>query len=102
MYIKNIGKVSVMSVKDKKNLFNQVTSNNKIKKVNKNIPLKLKKMAKKHRIRITFLKNKKRFYKSQAQIRKQIQLKKKRVMKKRKRVMKKRKKVKRKKVKRKK
>ncbi len=86
MYIKNIGKVSLMSVKDKKNLFNQVTSNNKIKKVNKNIPLKLKKMAKKHRIRITFLKNKKRFYKSQAQIRKQIQLKKKRVMKKRKKV----------------
>ena len=92
MYIKNIGKVSVMSVKDKKNLFNQVTSNNKIKKVNKNIPLKLKQMAKKNGIRITFLKNKKRFYKSQAQIRKQIQLKKKR-----KRVMKKRKKVKRKK-----
>tara|TARA_Y100000389_G_scaffold159271_1_gene161044 strand:- start:4638 stop:4910 length:273 start_codon:yes stop_codon:yes gene_type:complete len=86
MYIKNIGKVSLMSVKDKKKLFNQVTSNNQIKKVNKNIPLKLKKMAKKHRIRITFLKNKKRFYKSQAQIRKQIQLKKKRVMKKRKKV----------------
>jgi hypothetical protein len=52
-------------------------------------------MAKKNGIRITFLKNKKRFYKSQAQIRKQIQLKKKRVMKKRKKV--KRKKVKRKK-----
>ena len=97
MYIKNIGKVSPMSVKDKKNLFNQVTNDvqKKVKKVKKSIPLKLKQMAKKNGIRITFLKNKKRFYKSQAQIRKQIQLKKKRVMKKRKKV--KRKKVKRKK-----
>lgn len=88
MYIKNIGKVSPMSVKDKKNLFNQVTTDvkKKIKKVKKNIPLKLKQMARKNGIRITFLKNKKRFYKSQAQIRKQIQLKKKRVMKKRKKV----------------
>ena len=37
----------------------------------------MKQMARKNGIRITFLKNKKRFYKSQAQIRKQIQLKKK-------------------------
>ena len=91
MYIKNIGKVSVMSLNDKKKIFNEVTNDDSKKvsttrKVKKNIPLKLKQMARKNGIRITFLKNKKRFYKSQAQIRKQIQLKKKRVMKKRKKV----------------
>ena len=52
MYIKNIGKVSVMSLNDKKKIFNEVTNDDSKKvsttrKVKKNIPLKLKQMARK-------------------------------------------------------
>jgi len=92
MYIKNIGKVPLMTVKDKRSIFNKVTKENSVKTVRKNVSQKIKNMAKKHGITITFKKNNKRLYKSEAQIKKQIELKKKRVKKKRKRKMKKRRK----------
>ena len=85
MYIKNIGKVPLMTVKDKRSIFNKVTKENSVKTVRKNVSQKIKNMAKKHGITITFKKNNKRLYKSEAQIKKQIELKKKRVKKKRKR-----------------
>ena len=92
MYIKNIGKVPLMTVKDKRSIFNKVTKENSVKTGRKNVSQKIKNMAKKHGITITFKKNNKRLYKSEAQIKKQIELKKKRVKKKRKRKMKKRRK----------
>ena len=94
MYIKNIGKVPLMTIKDKRSIFNQVTKEKSKRVVRKNVSQKIKNMAKKHGITITFKRNNKRLYKSEAQIKKQIELKKKRVKKKRvkkKRVKKKRK-----------
>ena len=99
MYIKNIGKVPLMTIKDKRSIFNQVTKENSVKPVRRNVSQKIKNMAKKHGITITFKRNNKRLYKSEAQIKKQIELKKKRkgsnkkvVKRKRKRKMKKRRK----------
>tara|TARA_A100001015_G_scaffold41720_1_gene45649 strand:- start:3946 stop:4224 length:279 start_codon:yes stop_codon:yes gene_type:complete len=92
MYIKNIGKVPLMTVKDKRSIFNQVTKEKPKRVVKKSVSQKIKNMAKKHGITITFKRNNKRLYKSEAQIKKQIELKKKRVKKKRKRKMKKRRK----------
>ena len=92
MYIKNIGKVPLMTIKDKRSIFNQVTKEKHKRVVKKSVSQKIKNMAKKHGITITFKRNNKRLYKSEAQIKKQIELKKKRVKKKRKRKMKKRRK----------
>ena len=99
MYIKNIGKVPLMTVKDKRSIFNKVTKENSKEVVRKSVSQKIKNMAKKHGITITFKRNNKRLYKSEAQIKKQIELKKKRkgsqkkvVKRKRKRKMKKRRK----------
>jgi hypothetical protein len=78
MYIKNIGKVPLMTVKEKKSIFNKVTKENSVKTVRKTVSQKIKNMAKKHGITITFKRNNKRLYKSEAQIKKQIELKKKR------------------------
>ena len=78
MYIKNIGKVPLMTVKEKKSIFNKVTKENSVKPVRKTVSQKIKNMAKKHGITITFKRNNKRLYKSEAQIKKQIELKKKR------------------------
>ena len=83
MYIKNIGKVPLMTIKDKRSIFNQVTKEKSKRVVRKNVSQKIKNMAKKHGITITFKRNNKRLYKSEAQIKKQIELKKKRVKKKR-------------------
>ena len=83
MYIKNIGKVPLMTIKDKRSIFNQVTKEKSKKLVRKSVSQKIKNMAKKHGITITFKRNNKRLYKSEAQIKKQIELKKKRVKKKR-------------------
>jgi len=83
MYIKNIGKVPLMTIKDKRSIFNQVTKEKSKKVVKKSVSQKIKNMAKKHGITITFKRNNKRLYKSEAQIKKQIELKKKRVKKKR-------------------
>ena len=82
MYIKNIGKVPLMTIKDKRSIFNQVTKENSKGVVRKSVSQKIKNMAKKHGITITFKRNNKRLYKSEAQIKKQIELKKKRVKKK--------------------
>jgi hypothetical protein len=84
MYIKNIGKVPLMTIKDKRSIFNKVTKENSKKVVRKSISQKIKNMAKKNGITITFKRNNKRLYKSEAQIKKQIELKKKRVKKKKK------------------
>ena len=84
MYIKNIGKVPLMTVKDKRSIFNQITKKKSAKSVKRTVSQKIKNMAKKHGITITFKKNNKRLYKSEAQIKKQIELKKKRKVKKRK------------------
>jgi len=95
MYIKNIGKVPLMTIKNKRSIFNQVTKEKPKGVVRKSVSQKVKNMAKKHGITITFKRNNKRLYKSEAQIKKQIELKKKRVKKKvvkRKRKMKKRRK----------
>ena len=103
MYIKNIGKVPLMTIKDKRSIFNQVTKEKSkgvvrksVSQKVKSVSQKVKNMAKKHGITITFKRNNKRLYKSEAQIKKQIELKKKRVKKvvkrKRKRKMKKRRK----------
>tara|TARA_Y100000816_G_scaffold79932_1_gene54578 strand:- start:165 stop:455 length:291 start_codon:yes stop_codon:yes gene_type:complete len=96
MYIKNIGKVPLMTIKDKRSIFNQVTKEKPKGVVRKSVSQKVKNMAKKHGITITFKRNNKRLYKSEAQIKKQIELKKKRLKKvvkrKRKRKMKKRRK----------
>lgn len=94
MYIKNIGKVPLMTVKEKKSIFNKVTKENSVKTVRKTVSQKIKNMAKKHGITITFKRNNKRLYKSETQIKKQIELKKKRKKKvvKRKRKMKRRRK----------
>ena len=89
MYIKNIGKVPLMTVKDKRSIFNKVTKENSVKTVRKNVSQKIKNMAKKHGITITFKRDNKRLYKSEAQIKKQIELKKKRTKKKVKRTKKK-------------
>lgn len=78
MYIKNIGKVPLMTIKDKRSIFNQVTKENSKRVVRKSVSQKIKNMAKKHGITITFKRNNKRLYKSEAQIKKQIELKKKR------------------------
>jgi len=78
MYIKNIGKVPLMTVKEKKSIFNKVTKENSVKTVRKTVSQKIKNMAKKHGITITFKRNNKRLYKSETQIKKQIELKKKR------------------------
>ena len=83
MYIKNIGKVPLMTIKDKRSIFNQVTKEKSKGVVRKSVSQKIKNMAKKHGITITFKRNNKRLYKSEAQIKKQIELKKKRVKKKR-------------------
>lgn len=91
MYIKNIGKVPLMTVKDKKSIFNKVTKENSKKVVRKSISQKIKNMAKKNGITITFKRDNKRLYKSEAQIKKQIELKKKRKKKVVKKKMKKRK-----------
>ena len=95
MYIKNIGKVPLMTIKDKRSIFNKVTKENSKKVVRKSVSQKIKNMAKKHGITITFKRNNKRLYKSEAQIKKQIELKKKRVKKKRVKKKRKRKKKKR-------
>tara|TARA_B100001175_G_scaffold309934_1_gene312287 strand:+ start:410 stop:712 length:303 start_codon:yes stop_codon:yes gene_type:complete len=89
MYIKNIGKVPLMTIKDKRSIFNQVTKEKSKKVVKKSVSQKIKNMAKKHGITITFKRNNKRLYKSEAQIKKQIELKKKRKGSKKKRVKKK-------------
>ena len=84
-----------MTIKDKRSIFNQVTKEKSKGVVRKSVSQKIKNMAKKHGITITFKRNNKRLYKSEAQIKKQIELKKKRVKKKvvkRKRKMKKRRK----------
>ena len=96
MYIKNIGKVPLMTVKDKRSIFNKVTKEKTVKTLRKNVSQKIKNMAKKHGITITFKRDNKRLYKSEAQIKKQIELKKKRKKKvvKRKRKMKRRRKQK--------
>ena len=96
MYIKNIGKVPLMTVKDKRSIFNKVTKEKTVKTVRKNVSQKIKNMAKKHGITVTFKRDNKRLYKSEAQIKKQIELKKKRKKKvvKRKRKMKRRRKQK--------
>tara|TARA_B100001094_G_C17798852_1_gene608069 strand:- start:329 stop:637 length:309 start_codon:yes stop_codon:yes gene_type:complete len=89
MYIKNIGKVPLMTIKDKRSIFNQVTKEKSKGVVRKSVSQKIKNMAKKHGITITFKRNNKRLYKSEAQIKKQIELKKKRKGSKKKRVKKK-------------
>ena len=96
MYIKNIGKVPLMTVKDKRSIFNKVTKEKTVKTLRKNVSQKIKNMAKKHGITVTFKRDNKRLYKSEAQIKKQIELKKKRKKKvvKRKRKMKRRRKQK--------
>ena len=99
MYIKNIGKVPLMTVKEKKSIFNKVTKEKTVKPLNsikRTVSQRIKNMAKKHGITITFKRDNKRLYKSEAQIKKQIELKKKRTKKvvKRKRKMKKRRKQK--------
>lgn len=91
MYIKNIGKVPLMTVKEKKSIFKKVTKENSVKTVRKTVSQKIKNMAKKHGITITFKRNNKRLYKSETQIKKQIELKKKR----KKKVLKKKRKMKR-------
>ena len=63
MYIKNIGKVPLMTVKDKRSIFNKVTKENSVKTVRKNVSQKIKNMAKKHGITITFKKTTKDFIK---------------------------------------
>lgn len=92
MYIKNIGKVPLMTVKEKKSIFKKVTKENSVKTVRKTVSQKIKNMAKKHGITITFKRDNKRLYKSEAQIKKQIELKKKRTKKVVKRKMKRRRK----------
>ncbi len=99
MYIKNIGKVPLMTVKEKKSIFNKVTKEKTVKPLNsikRTVSQRIKNMAKKHGITITFKRDNKRLYKSEAQIKKQIELKKKRTKKvvKRKRKMKRRRKQK--------
>jgi len=99
MYIKNIGKVPLMTVKEKKSIFNKVTKEKTVKPLNsikRTVSQRVKNMAKKHGITITFKRDNKRLYKSEAQIKKQIELKKKRKKKvvKRKRKMKRRRKQK--------
>ena len=100
MYIKNIGKVPLMTVKEKKSIFNKVTKEKTVKpltSIKRTVSQRVKNMAKKHGITITFKRDNKRLYKSEAQIKKQIELKKKRTTKKvvkRKRKMKKRRKQK--------
>lgn len=99
MYIKNIGKVPLMTVKEKKSIFNKVTKEKTVKpstSIKRTVSQRVKNMAKKHGITITFKRDNKRLYKSEAQIKKQIELKKKRKKKvvKRKRKMKKRRKQK--------
>ena len=99
MYIKNIGKVPLMTVKEKKSIFNKVTKEKTVKpltSIKRTVSQRVKNMAKKHGITITFKRDNKRLYKSEAQIKKQIELKKKRTKKvvKRKRKMKKRRKQK--------
>ena len=87
MYIKNIGKVPLMTVKEKKSIFNKVTKEKTVKpltSIKRTVSQRVKNMAKKHGITITFKKNNKRLYKSEAQIKKQIELKKKRKVKKKK------------------
>ena len=71
-----------MTIKDKRSIFNQVTKEKSKGVVRKSVSQKIKNMAKKHGITITFKRNNKRLYKSEAQIKKQIELKKKRVKKK--------------------
>tara|TARA_Y100000996_G_scaffold409002_2_gene388987 strand:- start:708 stop:1004 length:297 start_codon:yes stop_codon:yes gene_type:complete len=94
MYIKNIGKVPLMTIKDKRTLFNKITKKKPLKSIKRTVSQRVKNMAKKHGITITFKRDNKRIYKSEAQIKKQIELKKKRkkkkVKRKRKRKMKKR------------
>lgn len=82
MYIKNIGKVPLMTVKEKKSIFNKVTKEKTVKPIKRTVSQRVKNMAKKHGITITFKKNNKRLYKSESQIKKQIELKKKRKVKK--------------------
>lgn len=99
MYIKNIGKVPLMTVKEKKSIFNRVTKEKTVKplkSIKRTVSQRVKNMAKKHGITITFKRDNKRLYKSEAQIKKQIELKKKRKKKvvKRKRKMKRRRKQK--------
>ena len=99
MYIKNIGKVPLMTVKEKKNIFKKVTKEKTVKpltSIKRTVSQRVKNMAKKHGITITFKRDNKRLYKSEAQIKKQIELKKKRKKKvvKRKRKMKRRRKKK--------
>ena len=99
MYIKNIGKVPLMTVKEKKSIFNKVTKEKNVKpltSIKRTVSQRVKNMAKKHGITITFKRDNKRLYKSEAQIKKQIELKKKRKKKvvKRKRKMKRRRKQK--------
>ena len=78
-----------MTIKDKRSIFNQVTKEKSKGVVRKSVSQKIKNMAKKHGITITFKRNNKRLYKSEAQIKKQIELKKKRKGSKKKRVKKK-------------
>ena len=99
MYIKNIGKVPLMTVKEKKSIFSKVTKEKTVKpltSIKRTISQRVKNMAKKNGITITFKRDNKRLYKSEAQIKKQIELKKKRKKKvvKRKRKMKRRRKQK--------
>tara|TARA_B100001758_G_C18237069_1_gene518495 strand:+ start:109 stop:396 length:288 start_codon:yes stop_codon:yes gene_type:complete len=95
MYIKNIGKVPLMTIKDKRTLFSKVTKKKPLKSIKRTVSKRVKNMAKKHGITITFKRDNKRIYKSEAQIKKQIELKKKRKSKKKvKRKMKKRRKKK--------
>ena len=92
MYIKNIGKVPLMTIKDKRTLFSKITKKKPLKSIKRTVSQRIKNMAKKHGITITFKRGNKRIYKSESQIKKQIELKKKRKKKKVKRKMKKRRK----------
>lgn len=88
-----------MTVKEKKSIFNKVTKEKTVKpstSIKRIVSQRVKNMAKKHGITITFKRDNKRLYKSEAQIKKQIELKKKRTKKvvKRKRKMKRRRKQK--------
>ena len=71
MYIKNIGKVPLMTVKEKKSIFVKVTKKKTVKPLTnskRTVSQNVKNMAKKHGITITFKRDNKRLYKSEAQI----------------------------------
>ena len=64
MYIKNIGKVPLMTIKDKRTLFSKITKKKPLKSIKRTVSQRVKNMAKKHGITITFKRDNKRIYKS--------------------------------------